>query len=617
MQQSLMRVIHNKAVMGLLLAVVTFAVYWQVGSHQFVNYDDGKYILENPHIRKGLTGENVIWAFTSTYASNWHPLTWLSHMLDVQLFGLNPGPHHLVNVLIHAVNTVLLFLLLLRLTGSYWQSVFVAALFALHPLHVESVAWAAERKDVLSAFFFMVTLLLYARYVELPVRGRYLATLGAFAIGLMAKPMLVTVPFVFLLLDYWPLGRFRNELIGVAPNGTQAKTFQWPAMNIFWEKIPFIVLAAASSIITLYAQNKGGAISSVKALSLSFRVIDALWAYILYLAKTIVPVNLAVFYPLPTVRTISEGLVAAAILGAITCLVIWQSKRHPSLLVGWLWYLGMLVPVIGLVQVGSQSMADRYSYLPLIGIFIMLAWGMRIAAGNNRVRRAVLSVVAIVLLMACMVITWFQIGYWKNSITLFGHATESVSGNYVAHEALGLVFAKRGRYDEAVAQYAESLRIWPEYDRALIGMGNVLARQGKLDEAAFYADRAMRLQPDMSDAHFLMGFVLMKQGRLNEALSHYFAGLRTDPENAGIHEIIGVILGSEGKLDESIAQFTEALQIKPNDANMHYGLGLALLRMGKIDESIMQFTEALRLKPDFEKARLHLDKALRMKNESR
>jgi hypothetical protein len=279
MKQSLMRVIYNKTLMSLLLAVVTCAVYWQVGSHQFVNYDDGRYILENPHVRTGLTGENVIWAFTSTYASNWHPLTWLSHMLDVQLFGLNPGPHHLVNVLIHAVNTILLFLLLLRITGAFWQSVFVAALFALHPLHVESVAWVAERKDVLSAFFFMVTLLLYARYVERPGRGRYLATLGAFAFGLMAKPMLVTLPFVLLLLDYWPLGRLPLGRPDTPTRQRPAPSALKPsAVRLLWEKTPFFALSVASSIVTVYAQNKGGAMSSIKAVPVAFRIINSRWA---------------------------------------------------------------------------------------------------------------------------------------------------------------------------------------------------------------------------------------------------------------------------------------------------------------------------------------------------
>ena len=609
---------QNKTLTSLFLIIVTFAVYWQVGSHQFVNFDDGKYILENPHVRTGLTAEGFTWAFTATYASNWHPLTWLSHMLDVQVFGLDPGPHHLVNVLFHAINSVLLFLLLLRVTGAYWQSVFVAALFALHPLHVESVAWVAERKDVLSAFFWMLTLLLYAWYVKRPGRMRYLFTLCSFALGLMSKPMLVTLPLVLLLMDYWPLGRLpfgqAGLLTGQDPAPAVRKPFPW---SLLGEKAPFIVLSAASSVVTLYAQHEGGAMSSIKVVPIAFRFINALWAYVLYLAKMVWPVNLAVLYPLPPTLTIAQGLFAGAFLGGISILVIRSAKRHPYFLVGWLWYLVTLVPVIGLVQVGSQSMADRYTYLPLIGIFIMLAWGMRIAAGNDHVRRAALSSAAIVLLFACAVCTWFQLGYWKNSFTLFSHAASSVSGNYIAHEALGLALAKNNRFDEAISQYSESLRIWPDYDRALIGMGNVLVRQGRMDEAINVADKALRLEPGSSEAHFLMGFALMNQGKNDEALYHYFAGLRSDPENEGIHHIIGVILGSQGRLDESIGQFTEALRIKPDYADAHYGLGVALLQQGNIEESIRHFTEALRLKPDFAQARISLDEAMQMKNKSR
>jgi Tfp pilus assembly protein PilF len=617
MRSLLMQAMRNKTLMSLLLALVTCAVYWQSGSHQFVNFDDGRYILENPHVRNGLSMENVIWAFTSAYASNWHPLTWVSHMLDVQLFGLEPGPPHLENVLFHAVNTVLLFLLLLRMTEAYWQSVLVAALFALHPLHVESVAWVAERKDVLSAFFWMLTLLLYHAYAKRPDRTRYLMTLAAFGLGLMAKPMLVTLPIVLVLMDYWPLGRLQRGQAGPVRDRQTAPVRAVPLRALVTEKIPFLALTAASSIITLYAQHKGGAVSSLKVVSLPFRVINALWAYVLYLAKMAWPADLAVLYPLPPTMSITKGLVAAALLGGISILTIRSAKRHPYFLVGWLWYLVTLVPVIGLVQVGSQSMADRYSYLPLIGIFIMLAWGVALLAGRNRLRQVAVSAVAAVLLAACATMTWIQLGYWKNSITLFSHAAAAVADNCIAHEALGLVFAKSGRLDEAVAQYTESLRIWPEYDRALIGMGNVLVRQGRMEEAATFAKRALRLKPDSSEAHFLLGFVLMNQGRNDEALEQYFAGLRSDPENAGIHHIVGVILGTQGKLDASREQFAEALRIKPDYADAHFGLGVALLRQKKIDESIEQFTEALRLKPDFAQARAQLDEAMRLKKDGR
>lgn len=616
-QPTLPLTMKQKALTILLLIVVTCAVYWQVGNNQFVNLDDAMYILENPQVRAGLTGEGFIWAFTSTYASNWHPLTWLSHMLDVQLFGLDPGPHHLVNVLFHAINTVLLFLLLLRMTGAYWQSVFVAALFALHPLHVESVAWVAERKDVLSAFFWMLTLLLYAWYVERPGRGRYLLTLCAFALGLMSKPMLVTLPAVLLLMDYWPLGRMqfgRAEQPRHGPGSIDRTSFPW---RLLWEKAPFIALSAASSVITMFAQHAGGAMASVKAVPFTFRAVNALWVYVLYIGKMVWPLDLAVIYPLPATLTVTQGLTAGLILAGTSLLAARSAKRHPYLLVGWLWYLVTLVPVIGLVQVGRQAMADRYTYIPLIGLFMMVAWGARDIAGDSRVRRTALSSVAVVILAVLAVLTGLQTRYWKDSLTLFSHAAEAVQDNYIAHDAIGRILTVAGRFDEATHHYTEALRISPNDERSLVGMGNVLVKQGKIEEGISFTKKALTMKPESADAHFNLGYALLQQGREQQALEHYFEGLRNDPENADIHHIVGVILGAQGKLDESIRHFTEALRIKPDHPEAHYGLGVALLRQGRVDDSIRQFTEALRLKPDFAQARLSLDEATRRNKISR
>lgn len=607
----------NKTATFLLLFAVTCAVYWQVSDHEFVHYDDGRYITENPQVKAGVTREGIRWAFTSTYASNWHPLTWLSHMIDVQLFGLRPGAHHVVNVLFHAANTVLLFLLLLRMTGAHWRSAFVAALFALHPLHVESVAWVAERKDVLSTLFFMLTLLFYDQYVKRPGPFRYLFTLCTFALGLMSKPMLVTLPFILLLMDYWPLGRLQFWQAGPLRAQAPAPVQEARLRRLVWEKIPFIALSVASSIITLYAQHKGGAMSSVTAVPFTFRAVNALWAYVLYIGKMVWPFNLSVMYPLPPNLTIAQGLFACAFLGGISLLVIRSAKKHSYFLVGWLWYLVTLVPVIGLVQVGRQSMADRYTYIPFIGLFIMIAWGMRTIVGESRIRQVALSSGAGVILLALAFLTYLQTSYWKDSFTLFSHAAEAVDNNYIAHQNLGFVLSEHGRLDEAKYHYLEALRVWPDEVEALVGIGNVLAKQGRTEEAIFYTNKALLIKPDSAEAHFNMGFALMKQGKDKEALYHYSEGLRSDPDNAEIHFIIGVTLGSQGKLDESIRQFNEALRIKPDYADAHYGLGVALLRRGNIDESIMHFTEALRLKPDFAQARLSLDEAMRMKNKSR
>lgn len=605
---------HYKTLTCLFLIVVTFAVYWQVSNHQFVNYDDGRYITENPHVKAGLTREGIAWAFTAMHVGNWHPLTWLSHMLDVQLFGLHPGAHHLVNVLFHATNTVLLFLLLLRMTGAYWQSSFVAALFALHPLHVESVAWVAERKDVLSAFFWILTLLFYDRYVKHQGRIRYLLTLCTFALGLMSKPMLVTLPFVLFLMDYWPLGRLRLGRTSLpVQQGLELTDQKSLPFRLILEKIPFLALSVASSIVTMYAQHKGGAVASITAVPFTFRAVNALWAYVLYIGKMLWPLHLAVIYPLPPTMTILQGLSSGMLVAVISVLTVLSAKRHPYFLVGWLWYIMTLVPVIGLVQVGRQSIADRYTYIPLIGLFIMIAWGIQIIVGDSRYRRVALSTVAGFILLAFAACTWLQLRYWKDSITLFSHAVKTIDNNYIAHESLGYALAQSGRLDEAIYHYSESLRVSPEYERALTGMGNVLVKQGKIEEAVYYTNKALLINPDSAEAHFNMGFALMKQGKDEEAIYHYSEGFRSDPDNAEIHFIIGVILGTQGKLDESIKHFSEALRIKPDFAEGHYSLGVALLRQGKFDESIKHYSEALRIKPDFAEARLSLKEAIQLK----
>jgi tetratricopeptide (TPR) repeat protein len=605
---------RSKIYTSLFLAVITFAVYWQTVNHQFVSYDDGVYITENPHVKAGLTMEGVNWAFTATQGSNWHPITWLSHMLDVSMFGLRPGPHHLMNAAYHAANTALLFLLLLRMTGARWPSVFAAALFALHPMHVESVAWASERKDVLSAFFWILTLLLYERYVKHPGRMRYFLTLCAFILGLMSKPMLVTLPLVMLLMDYWPLGRMTGLTDQRAPGISVLKPCLW---RLILEKAPFFAMSAIISIVTIYAQHKGGAIASVSGLPFSFRAINALWSCVLYMGKMIWPLHLAVIYPIPSTLTILQGLFSGLLLAGISAIAVRSAKQHPYFLTGWLWYLITLVPVIGLVQVGRQSMADRYTYIPFIGLFIVIAWGLQTSAGDNRFRRAAVSAVAVIMTVALSACAWLQIGYWKDSITLFSHAIKTVPDNYIAHENLGYALAQDGSLDEAIYHYTESLRISPDYERALTGMGNVLVKQGKIAEAIHYTNKALVLNPDSAEAHFNMGFALMSQGRDEEAARHYSEGLRSEPDNAEIHFILGVTLASKGRLNEGIRHFSEALRITPGFAEAHYSMGVALLRQGKFDDSIRHFSEALRIKPGFAEAGLSLKEAIQLRNKSR
>ncbi|MEK6777076.1 MAG: tetratricopeptide repeat protein [bacterium] len=600
---------NHKTWICLFLMIVTFAVYRQVSHHEFVSYDDRLYVTENPQVKAGLTRESILWAFTAMHAGNWHPLTWLSHMLDVEMFGLNSRWHHLINLLFHVAGTGLLFFLLSRMTGAVWPSLFVAALFALHPLHVESVAWAAERKDVLSAFFWMLTLISYHEYVKHPGRVRYLVTLCAFVLGLMSKPMLVTLPFVLFLLDYWPLGRLRPRR-EPGPQAAGPNSLCW---RLILEKIPFLALSFASGIITLYAQQEVRAVASLKNVPLIFRAVNVLWAYVVYLGRMIWPLHLAVIYPLPATLTVLQGLTAVLLLGAISFLVIRTARRHPYFLVGWLWSLVTLVPVIGLVQVGLQAVADRYTYIPLIGLFIMIAWGAWLIAGRGRSYSVAVTVLAFFILSAFGARTWIQLSYWQNSITLFSHAIDAVPDNYVAHQNLGTNLVEIGRLDEAVYHYSQVLRVWADDPDALIGMGNALARQGKLHEAVHYSARAVQVKPDSADAHFNLGFVFMEQGKVDQAIEHYSEGLRLDPGHADIQLEVGVALGRQGKLDESIKHFSEALRIKPDFPEGHYSLGAALARQGKYDESIQYFSEALRIKPDFPEARLGLEAAAQRK----
>ena len=412
-------------VVGLCLAIATLTVFWEVRNHQFVNYDDNRYVTENRIVQAGLTREGALWAFTTTHASNWHPLTWLSHMLDCELFGANPRAHHLSNLILHLANSLLLFLVFKRMTGMLWQSAFVAALFAIHPLHVESVAWVSERKDVLSAFFWMLTLWAYLHYVVSPGFGRYLLVLLFFALGLMAKPMLVTLPFVLLLMDYWPLGRLRLD--GSSPNTSESANLSaqpWPKLGLVWEKLPLLAVSALSSLVTFLVQKSEAAVQSLAVFPLMVRVANALMSYMGYVGKTIWPRHLAVFYPHPGHVAVWKIAGAVLFLGGVSALVIRMARRHPYLATGWLWYLGTLVPVIGLVQVGAQSMADRYTYLPSIGLFIMIAWGGPHLMPRPPWRHVVIAFSTASVLLLLMVTAWLQVRHWPVSYThLRAHET--------------------------------------------------------------------------------------------------------------------------------------------------------------------------------------------------
>jgi tetratricopeptide (TPR) repeat protein len=594
-QKSSFFTLRREGVVCLFLVLTILAVYWQVGNHEFVNYDDNDYITENQHVQAGLTLKSIAWAFTSTHASNWHPLTWLSHMLDCQIYGLHPGCHHFTNVFFHILNSILLFLVFKRMTGAFWKSAFVAALFALHPLHVESVAWASERKDVLSTFFWMLTMGAYILYVKNPGIKKYLLTVLLFALGLMTKPMLITLPFVLLLLDYWPLGRFNKRSL---------------ALPLVREKIPLFILAAASGIVTFFVQQSGGAVRSLDVLPLFVRISNALVSYISYIVKMILPHNLAVLYPHPKDFPMWQVTGACLLLVFISFMAVKTFKRRPYFLLGWLWYMGTLVPVIGLVQVGSQAMADRYTYIPLTGIFIIIAWGVFDLAAKWRYKKEGLAAASAILLSILMVVTWFQVGHWTNSIALFKHAINVTENNSVAHNNLGNAFADQGKISEAISHYTEALRIRPKYVLAHNNLGNAFADQGKISEAISHYTEALRIRPKYVLAHNNLGNALADQGKISEAISHYTEALRIRPDYAPAHYNLGNVLAGQSELSEAIKHYAEALRIKPDNALAHNNLGYALAGQGKLSEAIKHYTKALRIRPSFAEAQSNLKEVL-------
>jgi tetratricopeptide (TPR) repeat protein len=590
----------------LVLIAVNVIVYAPVRQHDFVNWDDHDYVSENPHVSAGLTWPGVKWAFTTGYAANWHPLTWLSHMLDVELFGVHAGSHLLTNLALHIANTLLLFAVLRRMTGAVGCSAFVAALFAVHPLHVESVAWVSERKDVLSTLFWMLTMWAYVGYARQPRIGRYGLVLAFFALGLLAKAMLVTLPCVLLLLDLWPLRRVAlgaEPAISVAGSPTQPSVSWW---HLVREKLPLLALALVSSVVTFLVQRQSGAVAALTAFPLSQRLANALIAYVAYMGKAIWPVRLAAFYPYPVSR--SGWLVASAVLGlmTVTFVAMRLARRHPYVLVGWLWYLGTLVPVIGLVQVGDQSMADRYTYVPLIGLFVVLAWGVPELIARRRYHYIVLSGMAVVIVMFCAARARTQVSYWSDSVALWEHAVQVTTANYRTYENLGSAFRDRGQFDEALLNYAESARRAPDYAVVYNSMGFVLTKQGRIADAIIQFTTAVRLRPDFADAQVNLGNALAAQGRLSEAVDHFSDAARTNPDLAGAQVGLGSTLLRQGRPADAIPHYNEAIRLEPDLAEAHNGVGAALAMEGHEDQAVANYAEALRLNPDLATAHVNL-----------
>lgn len=512
---------QRKSLICFFLSAVILTVYYQVGTHNFVYYDDAVYVLETPAVLEGLTPKSISWAFSTLTMANWHPLTWLSYMLDVQLFGPTPGAMLLENVAIHTFNTILLFILLTRTTVFVWRSAIVAALFALHPLHVESVAWIAERKDVLSTLFWLLSLYFYACYAENRNIRSYVLTLGAFTLGLMAKPMLVTVPMVMLLMDYWPLQRLKITIHKKADKHTAP-------LHIFLEKLPFLALAAVSCVLTVIAQQ--GAMAPLAVSSSADRISNSLNSYIIYLSKTFWPVDLCPFYPFPISIPAWQPICSAIIISAITILVFRANNRYPYLLFGWLWYLITLLPVIGIVRVGMQASADRYTYVPLIGIFIMLAWGVSDLWKLKFKSKAPLITIIFITIATLSYLAWQQVSYWKDATTLFTHTRNVTKNNYIAANILGLEQMKTRNFSEAFKLFDESFRQAPWYIEPYINQGLALYNLGLLNAAEFHFKQALLYTPLNPAIHNNLGITLADLGKLDEAIKHFMEALKLKPE---------------------------------------------------------------------------------------
>jgi tetratricopeptide (TPR) repeat protein len=624
-----------------LLALAVAVVFGQTVQHEFVNFDDDAYIYNNPHVAHGLTGESVAWSFTSLHASNWHPLTWLSHTLDCQLYGTqHPGLHHLTNVLLHAAVAIALFLVLWQMTGSLWPSAFVAAVFAVHPLRVESVAWVSERKDLLSGLFFMLTLGAYLHYVRHPFSwGRYLLVIAMFALGLMAKPMLVTLPFVLLLLDYWPLGRFSRcggADILVCRENRRNSGRQECLPHLIVEKLPLLLLAGASCVVTSAAQQK--ALVPVDIVPISSRIANALVSYVAYIGQFFCPTGLALFYPYPGGGVpIWMAATALAVLAGVSVAALLAWRRLPYLFVGWFWYLGMLVPVIGVVQVGSQAMADRYTYLPQIGLCIAVTWGAAavgrtfLSAGKNAgYRRWAGGVASAAILAALMACAWRQTSFWRNNETAWSRALACTSHNVFAYnnlgaslaekhdadaryESLGAALAAAGRSNEAAVAYSKAelspyLAAIGHYRRALASapgsciihsnLANALAATGRAEEAIAEYRKALRIDPTCPAVHNNLANLLARRGQGDEAMTEYRKAIELKRDYADAHNNLGTLLATRGQVDAAVEQFREALRLKPDFADAHGNLALALSNQGKTADAMSHWREAVRLQPN-------------------
>jgi Flp pilus assembly protein TadD len=586
---------HRSVLVCVFLALATIAVYWPTVHHEFVKYDDDKYVTENPNVTGGISKQSVIWAFTGVHYHMWHPLTTLSHILDCQLFGLDSFRHHLVNILFHTVNVLLLFGVLKTATGAVWPSAFVAAVFALHPVNVESVAWVAERKNVLSGLFWLLTMAAYIRYAKRPAVMNYLLVFLVFALAVMTKPVVVTLPFVLALLDYWPLHRTGWRLVA--------------------EKLPLLLLSAGLSVITFAVQQSGAVVSDFGDVPLGFRAANAFVSYLTYIVKLFVPARLAVFYPHPfDAIPIWKAAAAGLVLLAVSVLVFWFARGRRYLTVGWLWYIGTLVPVIGLIQAGAQARADRYCYIPYIGLFVMLAWGLAEVSEKWRYRKILLGVPAVVVLLALAAGSRLQLRHWRNNAALFEHTLRVTGNNYVMHNNYANILSDMGRLDEAVEHFYAALKLRPNSAEMHNNLANTLRKLGKTDDAIAHYEKAIELKPAFEVARYNLasilaerGFGLAKLGKFDRAVEDYNKALEIKPDFTIAHGRLGLALAALGRTEEAIKEFQNVLNDRPDDAEMHFNLGFLYEKEGKIPDAITQYLRTLQIDPNYTKARQHLE----------
>lgn len=568
------------------LFVLAILPYFGIWNFDFVSLDDPQYITQNPQVQAGLTTDSIAWAWTTTTASNWHPISWLSHMLDVEIYGLNAGGHHVSSVLLHGFNTLLLFGFLARATGNVGRSAFVAALFAVHPLHVESVAWVSERKDVLSTFFMLLCLWSYLAWVKTPTWVAYAAVGLSLAMGLMAKPMLVTLPFVLLLLDAWPLNRL-----------TLVHFDRAVFIGLLKEKLPLFALALASIIITVLVQGKGGAIASTQTVSLDIRLANAVVSYVNYILHMFAPVDLAALYPFPITIPVWKWLGSVMLLLSVTAIALKYRITRPWLMVGWLFFLGTLVPVIGLVQVGSQAMADRYTYVPLIGLFIIISWGGYDLLGKSANKTTPLLATALLILATLTALAYAQSRFWQNSATLWKHTLANTSNNYRAQSAYGSILVTQGKVAEAIPYFRNAIRIQPQFARAHNKLGAALAELGQHADAIPYYRNAIAIQSGQAEALNNLGNALAKTGELDEALTYYKSAIAADANYASPHNGLGSALDDLGKLDEAIAEYEKAILLQANFAAAHSNLAVAWFRKGNLEQAVSSAQKAIQLQP--------------------